>query len=91
MGQAWTHFIPPPPITSQRNQYQSQGVAQAPPAAQTSQRGKGMGRGQGQGPEAGTSGIQGCVYVISPPAEPADQSVIQGTFFAISPMGKDII
>ena len=28
---------------------------------------------------AGTSGIQGRVYTVVPPAEPADQPVIQGT------------
>ena len=40
-----------------------------------------MGRGRGQGPQAGTSGVQGRVYAITPPAESADQPVIQGTFF----------
>ena len=39
-----------------------------------------MGQGQGQGLQAGTSGIQGPVYAIIPPAEAADQPVIQGTF-----------
>ena len=39
-----------------------------------------MGRGRGQGLQARTSGIQGLVYAITPPADPADQSVIQGTF-----------
>ena len=38
-----------------------------------------MGRGRGQGPQAGTSGVQGCVYTVTPQAESADQSVIQGT------------
>ena len=39
-----------------------------------------MGRGRGQGTQAGTSGVQGRVYAIIPPTEPADQSVIQGMF-----------
>ena len=39
-----------------------------------------MGRGRGQGPQAGTTGIQGRVYTITPPTEPTDQPVIQGTF-----------
>ena len=39
-----------------------------------------MGRGRGQGLQAGTSGIQGRVYTIIPPAEAADQLVIEGTF-----------
>ena len=39
-----------------------------------------MGRGRGQGPHAGTSGVQGRVYAITPPAESTDQPVIQGTF-----------
>ena len=39
-----------------------------------------MGRGRGQGPQAGTSGVQGRVYVVTPPAESTDQPVIQGTF-----------
>ena len=33
------------------------------------------------GPLAGTSGIQGRVYAVIPPAESMDQPVIQGTFF----------
>ena len=39
-----------------------------------------MGQGRGRGPQAGTSGVQGRVYTITPPAESADQPVIQGTF-----------
>ena len=39
-----------------------------------------MGRGRGRGPQAGTSGVQGRVYAITPPAESEDQPVIQGTF-----------
>ena len=39
-----------------------------------------MGRGRGQGPQAGTSGVQGRVYAITPLAKSADQLVIQGMF-----------
>ena len=39
-----------------------------------------MGRGRGRGPQAGTSGVQGRVYIVIPAAESEDQSVIQGTF-----------
>ena len=39
-----------------------------------------MGRGRGRGPQAGTLGMQGCVYAIAPPAESENQPVIQGTF-----------
>ena len=34
----------------------------------------------GRGPHAGTLGVQGRVYAITPPAESVDQPVIQGTF-----------
>ena len=50
-----------------------------------------MGSGRGRGPKAGTSRVQGRVYAVTPQAELADQPVIQGTFFAISPMGKSVI
>ena len=39
-----------------------------------------MGRGRGRGPQARTSGVQGRVYAITPPAELADQPVIQSMF-----------
>ena len=39
-----------------------------------------MGRGRGRGPQAGTSGVQGRVYAITPPAESTNQPIIQGTF-----------
>ena len=39
-----------------------------------------MGRGKGRGPQAGTSGVQGRVYAITPPIKSTDQPVIQGTF-----------
>ena len=40
-----------------------------------------MGQGRGRGLQAGTSGVQGRVYAITPPVESANQPVIQGTFF----------
>ena len=43
-------------------------------------RGQGRGRGQGQGSQARTSRTQGRVFAITPHAELADQSIIQGTF-----------
>ena len=39
-----------------------------------------MGRGRRRGPQAGTSGVQGRVYAVTPQAESVDQPVIQGTF-----------
>ena len=39
-----------------------------------------MGRGRGQGPQAGTSGTQGRVYIVTPRTEPSDPSVIQSMF-----------
>ena len=39
-----------------------------------------MGRGRGRGPQAGTSGVQGRVYAVTPQVESADHPVIQGTF-----------
>ena len=39
-----------------------------------------MGRGRGRGSKAGTSGVHGRVYAITPLAESIDQPVIQGTF-----------
>ena len=39
-----------------------------------------MGRGRGRGPQAGTSGVQGRVYAVTPQAESADQLVIHDTF-----------
>ena len=51
-----------------------------PPVTQAGQRGQIMGRGKGRGPQIGTSGIQGRVYSITPPAESAGQPVIQGMF-----------
>ena len=39
-----------------------------------------MSRGKGRAPQAGTSGVQGRVYAVTPQAESADQPAIQGTF-----------
>ena len=39
-----------------------------------------MGRGRGRGPQAGTSGVKGRVYAITPSHESADHPVIHGTF-----------
>ena len=60
------------PSAGQRDQYQSQGAAQAPLATQIGQRGQGMGRGRGQDFQAGTSGTQGRFYAVVPHTEHAD-------------------
>ena len=39
-----------------------------------------MGRERGRGSQAGTSGVRGRVYAITPQAESADQPAIQGMF-----------
>ena len=39
-----------------------------------------MGQGRGRGPQVGTSGVQGHVYAVTSPTEPAEQPVIQVTF-----------
>ena len=62
----------------QRNQFQSRGAIQAPPAAQM---GQSVGRGQVQNPQTRVSRTQGRVYAVVPEAEHADQSDTQGTFF----------
>ena len=80
VGQERIQYIPPHPSMGQRSQFQSQGAAWAPSVTQEGQRGQVMGRGRGRGPQAWTSGVQGCVYAITPPVELADQLVIQGTF-----------
>ena len=80
VGQERIRYIPPHPSMGQRSQFQSQGAAWAPSVTQEGRRGQVMGRGRGRGPQAWTSGVQGCVYAITPPVELADQPVIQGTF-----------
>ena len=57
-----------------------QGATQAPPISQAGPRGQSRDRGRGRGPQAGTSGVQGPVYAITPQAESVDHPVIQGTF-----------
>ena len=47
-----------------------------------------MGQGSGRGSQAGTSRIQGRVYAFIPPAESADQPVIQGTFLLSRPWAR---
>ena len=76
VGQERIQYIPPQPSTGQRSQFQFQGAARAPPVTQVGQRGQVRGRG----PQAGTSGVQGRVYAVIPPAESANQPVIQVTF-----------
>ena len=80
MGHEQTHYVPPYPSTGQGNRYQSQSATRALSVSQIGQRGQSMGRGRGQSVQAGTSGAQGCVYVVTPQTEAVDQSVIQGTF-----------
>ena len=80
MGHEQTQYVPPDPSTGQGNRYQSQGATRASSVSHIGQRGQSMGRGRGQSVQAGTSGAQGRVYVVTPQTEAADQSVIQGTF-----------
>ena len=79
-GQERIQYVPPQHGTGQRSQSHFQGAKWAPPISQAGPRGQSMGRGRGRGPQAGTSGVQGRVYAITPQAESTDQPVIQGTF-----------
>ena len=79
-GQERIQYVTPQHGTGQRGQSQFQGATWAPHISQAGLRGQSMGRGRGRGPQAGTSGVQGIVYTITPQAESADQPVIQGTF-----------
>ena len=79
-GRERIQYVPPQNSTGQRSQSQFQGAIRAPPISQAGPRGHSIGRGRGRGPQAGTSGVQGRVYAITPQAESADQPVIQGTF-----------
>ena len=65
----------------QRNQFQSQGAIQAPPAAQMGQRGQSVGRDQVQGPQARMLRTQGRVYAVVLEVEHADQSNMKGTLY----------
>ena len=80
MGQERIQYIPPQPSIGQRSKNQFHGAARSPLVTQAGKRGQVMGRGRGRGPQAGTSGVQARVYAVIPPAEPANQPVIQGTF-----------
>ena len=79
-GQERIQYVPPQRGTCQRGQSQFQGATRAPHISQVGPRGQSMGRGRERDPQAGTSGVKGRVYAITPPAESADQPVIQGTF-----------
>ena len=68
-GQERIQYVPPQHGTGQRSQSQFQGATQAPQISQASSRGQNMGRGRGRGPQAGTSGVQGRVYAVTPQAE----------------------
>ena len=73
-------YVPPQHGTGQRSQSQFQGATRAPHISQACPRGQSMGRCRGRGPQAGTSGVQGRVYGVTPQADSADQPIIQGTF-----------
>ena len=63
-GQERIQYVPPQHGIGQRGQSQFQGatrhISQAGPRSQS------MGRGRGRGPQAGTSGVQGRVYSVTP-------------------------
>ena len=80
VGQERIQYVPPQHGTGQRSQFQFKGATWAPPFSQAGPRSQSRGRGRGRGPQAGTSGVQGCVYAITPQVESADQPVKQGTF-----------
>ena len=65
-GQERIQYIPPQRGTGQRGQFQFQGATRAPHISQEGPRGQSMGRGRGRGPQAGTSGVQGRVYAVTP-------------------------
>ena len=67
-GQERIQYVPPQHGTGQRSQSQFQGATWAPHISQTGSRGQSMGRGRGRGPQAGTSGVQGRVYAVTPQA-----------------------
>ena len=73
-------YVPPQHGAGHKGQSLFQGATRAPHISQAGPRCQSMGRGRGRGPQAGTSGVQGCVYAITLQAESADQPVIQGTF-----------
>ena len=62
-GQERIQYVPSQPGTGQS---QFQGATRAPHISQAGPRGQSMGRGRGRGPQAGTSGVQGRVYAVTP-------------------------
>ena len=71
IGQERTRFVPPPPSIDQRDQYQSEGAAQAHGTLQTGHigQGQGLGRGRAQGLQAESSGQAGqmtCYHCCQP-------------------------
>ena len=79
-GHERIQYVPPQHGAGHMSQSQFQGATRAPHISQAGPRGQSMSRGRGRGPQAGTSGVQGRVYAITPQADSADQPVIQGTF-----------
>ena len=75
-GQERIQYVPPQHGAVHRGPSQFQGATRAPHISQAGPRGQSMGRGRGRGSQAGTSGVQGSVYVVTPQAESADQPVI---------------
>ena len=68
-GHERIQYVPPKHGTGQRSQSQFQRATRAPHISQVGSRGQSMGRGRGRGPQAGTLGVQGRVYVVTPQAE----------------------
>ena len=79
-GQERIQYVPPQDGIGQRSQSQFQGATWATHISQAGLRGQSVGRGRGRGPQAGTSGVQGRVYAVTPQVESAYQPVIQSTF-----------
>ena len=71
-GQERIRYVPPQHGAGHRGQSQFQGATRAPHISQAGPRGQSMSRGRGRGPQAGTSRVQGRVYVVTPHAELAD-------------------
>ena len=65
-GQERIQYVPPQHGTGQRGHSQFQSATRAPHISQAGPRGQSMGRGRGRGPQAGTSGVQGRVYIVTP-------------------------
>ena len=65
-GFGTSQYIPPQHGTGHRGQSQFHGATRAPHISQADPRGQSMGKGRGRGPQAGTSGVQGRVYAVTP-------------------------